>query len=133
MNVQAYLAFSGDCQKALNFYADCFDAEIINKQTYENSTTDIPESYRQKLQHAELKGKGVRIMAYDAAPDTPLNGGNKIHMAIDLDKRGQAEKLFSKLSNGGQINHNFMEKDWGAMYGRCTDRFGIHWMVNCDL
>ena len=32
MNVQAYLAFSGDCQKALNFYADCFDAEIINKQ-----------------------------------------------------------------------------------------------------
>ncbi len=133
MNVQAYLAFSGDCLKAMNFYADCFNAEITNKQTYEDSKMDIPESYRRNLQHAELKGKGIHLMAYDAAPDTPLNNGNKIHLAIDMENREKAKELFSKLSSGGQVNHNFSEKEWGAMYGRCTDKFGIHWMVNCDL
>lgn len=133
MKVKAYLSFSGDCQQALNFYADCFDAEVTNRQTYENSKMDIPESYRHNLQHAELKGKGIHLMAYDAAPDTPLNNGNKIHLAIDMDDKGQAQELFIKLSSGGQVNHNFTEKDWGAMYGRCTDKFGIHWMVNCDL
>ncbi len=133
MKVQAYLAFSGDCQQALNFYADCFEAEVTNRQTYEASKLDIPETYRHNLQHAELKGKGIHLMAYDAAPDTPLNNGNKIHMSIDLDDREKAQKLFETLSNGGQVNHNFTEKDWGAMYGRCTDKFGIHWMINCDL
>ncbi len=133
MKVQAYLAFSGDCQQALNFYADCFDAEVTNRQTYEDSKMDIPESYRHNLQHAELKGKGIHLMAYDAAPDTPLNNGNKIHMSIDLNDRSKAEKLFEALSSGGQVNHNFTEKDWGAMYGRCTDKFGIHWMINCDI
>jgi PhnB protein len=133
MNVQAYLSFSGDCQQALNFYADCFNAKIINKQTYEDAKIDIPASYRHNLQHAELKGKGVHFMAYDAAPDTPLNNGNKIHMAVDLEDRDKAKGLFERLSKGGQVNHHFSEKDWGALYGRCTDKFGIHWMINCDL
>jgi PhnB protein len=133
MKVQAYLAFSGDCQQALNFYADCFDAEVTNRQTYEDSKMDIPGSYRHNLQHAELKGKGIHLMAYDAAPDTPLNNGNKIHMAVDLDDKERAKKLFENLSSGGQVNHNFTEKEWGALYGRCTDKFGIHWMINCDI
>tara|TARA_R110001606_G_scaffold281100_3_gene429819 strand:- start:490 stop:894 length:405 start_codon:yes stop_codon:yes gene_type:complete len=133
MNLQGYLAFSGDCQKAMNFYADCFNAEITNKQTYEDCRMDIPESYRRNLQHAELKGKDIHLMAYDAAPDTPLNNGNKIHLAIDLEDRNKAKELFGKLSSGGQVNHNFTEKEWGSMYGSCTDKFGCHWMVNCDL
>ena len=33
MNIQAYLAFRGECQNALNFYADLFNAKIVNKQT----------------------------------------------------------------------------------------------------
>ena len=84
MKIQAYLAFNGNCQEALNFYANLFNAEIKNRQTYEDKKIDVPSSFRQKLQHAELKGKGVHFMAYDAAPDTPLNNGNQINMSVDL-------------------------------------------------
>ncbi|MDY7394973.1 VOC family protein [Aureibaculum sp. 2210JD6-5] len=133
MKVKPYLAFSGDCQEAINFYADCFDANVTNRITYEDAKMDIPESYRKNLQHAEVKGNGVHILAYDASPDTPLNGGNKMHMSIDLDDADKAKNIFKKLSEGGQVNNPFTEEQWGAMYGRCTDKFGIHWMVNCDL
>lgn len=133
MKVQPYLAFSGDCQQAIDFYANCFNAEVTKRITYENSKIDIPESYKNKLQHAEVKGNGIHILAYDAAPDTPLNSGNKIHMSIDLKNAEKGKKLFKKLSEGGQVNNPFNEEDWGALYGRCTDKFGIHWMVNCDL
>ncbi|QCX39103.1 VOC family protein [Aureibaculum algae] len=133
MKVKPYLAFSGECQEAINFYADCFDANVTNRITYEDAKMDIPESYRKKLQHAEVKGNGVHILAYDAAPDTPLNGGNKIHMSIDLNDTNKAKTMFKKLSEGGQINNPFNEEQWGALYGRCTDKFGIHWMINCDL
>lgn len=129
MNIQAYLAFNGNCQEALNFYGDLFNAEIKNRQTYEDKKIDVPASYRQKLQHAELKGKGVHFMAYDASPDTPINNGNQIHMSIDLDTKEKAENLFSELSFGGKVHHNFREREWGY-YGRCTDKYGVHWMVN---
>lgn len=36
MKVQAYLAFAGNCQEALNFYADLFNAEVSNRETYED-------------------------------------------------------------------------------------------------
>ncbi|AWX45301.1 hypothetical protein HME9304_02314 [Flagellimonas maritima] len=132
MRVQAYLAFDGNCQEALNFYANLFDASINNRQTYEDKKIDVPSSYRKRLQHAELKGKGVSFMAYDAAPDTPINHGNQIHMSVDVDDRDEAESLFKKLSENGQVHHNFREREWGY-FGRCTDHFGINWMVNSKI
>lgn len=131
MNVQAYLAFNGNCQEALNFYGKLFKGEIKNRQTYEDKSIDVPSSYRQRLQHAELKGKGVHFMAYDAAPDTPINHGNQIHMSVDVNDKGEAEDVFNQLSQGGQVHHNFREREWGY-FGRCTDKFGINWMVNCS-
>ncbi len=131
MNVQAYLAFNGNCQEALSFYADLFKAQIQNRQTYEDKKIDVPSSYRQKLQHAELKGKGVHFMAYDASPDTPINHGNQIHMSVDLNNLEEAKNVFDKLSHNGQVHHTFREREWGH-FGRCTDKFGINWMVNCD-
>ncbi|QDO92595.1 VOC family protein [Formosa sediminum] len=131
MNVQAYLAFDGNCQEALNFYSDIFNGKIINKQTYKDSKIDVPLSFREKLQHAELKGKGIHIMAYDAAPDTPINHGNQIHMSVDLNSQDEAEHVFETLSENGKIHHDFREREWGY-FGRCTDEFGINWMVNSN-
>lgn len=133
MNVKPYLAFSGNCQQAIGFYANCFQADIIKRITYENSKIDILDSYQKKLQHAEIKGNGVHILAYDASPDTPLNTGNKMHMSIDFNDPDKAKDIFKKLSEGGQVNNPFNKEEWGALYGRCTDKFGVHWMLNCDL
>lgn len=133
MNVNAYLAFKGNCQEAMNFYSKYLGGEIINTQSYKDSSMDIPENYRNKLEHAELKGKGFHIMGYDASPDTPLTNGNNVHLSIDLNDEEKAEALFNKFSESGVVNHPFQKKDWGALYGRCTDQFGIRWMINCKL
>lgn len=132
MKMQAYLAFDGNCQEALNYYADIFDASITNRQTYENEKDmDIPDHFRSKLQHAELKGKGVEFMAYDASPDTPLTHGNQIHMSIAADSIDEATRLFNSLSDHGRIHHPLKERSWGH-FGRCSDKYGINWMVNCN-
>lgn len=131
MKIQSYLAFDGNCQEALTFYSKLFNAEIKNRQTYKDAKMDIPESYRDRLQHAELSGKGVHFMAYDASPDTPLNSGNQVHLSIDVNDKDEAEKLFEDLSSGGKVHHNFKEREWGY-FGRCSDKYGIHWMLNCE-
>ncbi|AUC85432.1 VOC family protein [Polaribacter sp. ALD11] len=129
MKVQAYLAFDGNCQEALNFYGELFNADVENRVTYEDKKIDVSSSYRKKLQHAELKGKGISFMAYDAAPDTPINAGNQIHLSADFNDREEAEDVFNNLSRSGIVHHEFREREWG-FFGRCTDKYGINWMVN---
>ncbi|WP_439129539.1 VOC family protein [Polaribacter sp.] len=129
MKVQAYLAFDGNCQEALSFYGELLNATVENRQTYQDKKMDVPTAYRNKLQHAELKGKGVHIMAYDAAPDTPINRGNNIHLSVDFTDKEEAEDVFKDLSENGIIHHNFREREWG-FFGRCSDKYGINWMVN---
>ena len=133
MKAQAYLAFRGECENALNFYADIFNAQIENRQTYQDSKQDIPEHYRNNLQHAELKGDGINIMAYDVSPDTPLNSGNNIHMSVEINDKEKALEIFNQLSKNGKVHDNFREREWNALFGRCTDQYDIQWMVNCQL
>lgn len=130
MRVQPYLTFKGNCKNALEYYQSILGGKIVNEQTYEDANMDIPEDYREKLQHAELKGKGFHIMAYDASPDTPLTNGTNINMSIDAASKQEAKELFSKLSKNGIVHTPFQEMPWDACYGRCSDQFKISWMVN---
>jgi len=133
MKVQAYLAFRGNCQEALDFYANCLGAEIKNRQTYADRKIDVPDEYRDCLQHAELKADGVDFMAYDATPDTPLTDGTKIHLSIDVDNKEKAQEIFEQLSSGGRVHHELRQREWNALFARFTDKYGINWMLNCDL
>ena len=130
MRIEAYLAFRGSCQEAFNFYKDIFGGEIKNTETYEDKEIDIPGNYRSKWQHAEFRGKNFTILGYDAAPDTPLTDGTNIHLGVDMDSAESAESAFDQLSKGGRVHTSFQETSWGAHYGRCTDKYGISWMIN---
>lgn len=131
MKIQSYLSFKGNCQEAFNFYQKIFGGEIINKETYDNKEIDIPEHYRQKLQHVELKGKGFHFMGYDAAPDTPLTTGTNIQMSIDVISKSEADEIFNALSKLGKVHTPLQDTSWDAYYGRCSDQYNIDWMINC--
>ena len=130
MKIQAYLGFKGECNNALNYYKSIFGGDIINEQSYNDVDIDLPENYRDKLQHAELKGKGFHFMAYDVAPDTPLTSGTNINMSIDLESKEKAKTIFEALSANGTVHTNFQEMPWNAFYGRCSDKYNITWMIN---
>ena len=133
MKIQAYLSFNGKCQEAFSFYEKLFGGNLSNKETYENKEMDIPEHYRKKIQHIELKGKGFHFMGYDASPDTPITKGNNVQMSIDLDSKEDTKTIFDQLSSSGKTHTPLQETTWDAYYGRCTDQFGIEWMLNCKL
>ena len=59
--------------------------------------------------------------------------GNNISLSIDTADREEADLIFAKLSEGGQIKMPLSETFWGAYFGVLRDRFGINWLVNCEL
>ncbi len=132
MKIQPYITFDGNCQQALNFYQDVFGGKIVNRETYANKDIDVPEHYRDKLQHAELKSNSFNLMGYDAAPDTPVTNGTTVSMSVNVNDKSEADKVFDKLSSKGKIHSPMQKSSWGEYYGRCSDEYGVTWMINCS-
>ena len=132
MKLFPYLNFNGNCEEALNFYKEAFDGEIIQLGRYGESPMKSPEEIKDKIIHGRLQFGDVLIMASDAMNKNGVNNGDNISLSIECDTNDQLEKVFTKMSEGGKITMPLHDQFWGAKFGMLTDKFGFHWMFNCE-
>lgn len=127
-----YLNFDGKCKEAMYFYKDIFGGKL-EMMTFENSPLDVPEDYKSKIMHASLDFDNGVIMASDTMPETKIKYGNSNSINVAENDPKRAEMIFNSLAQDGEITQEFKETFWDAKFGSVIDKFGIHWMVNCDL
>jgi PhnB protein len=128
-----YLSFDGNCREALEYYKQCFNGEIVSMQTFGDSPMPAEGDLKNRIMHSIFKAGSIYFMASDSAPGQPVKSGNNVTLNIDFEDPVMQEKVFSKLAAGGRINMPLQETFWGAKFGMLTDKFGINWMVNCEL
>ncbi|MGH2720018.1 MAG: VOC family protein, partial [Actinomycetota bacterium] len=56
--------------------------------------------------------------------------GNNVYISVHPMSKEEADRIFTALSEGGQVEMPIADQVWGDYYGRLKDRFGVHWMVN---
>ena len=91
-----------------------------------------PEEFKDKIIHARLQFGDALIMASDVMNERPVNPGDNISLSVDCDNDATMEEIFSKMSEGGKVTMPLQDQFWGAKFGMLTDKFGIHWMFNCE-
>lgn len=136
MQIEPYLFFDGQCEAALNFYAQCLGGQIAVLHRYEGSPMEaqLPPEWKHKVMHATLDAGGQRFMASDRMPGQPFGGHAGFSMSVNLPKdpvRGEA--VFKALATGGMVTMPFALTFWGAHFGMLVDKFGVGWMVNCEV
>jgi len=127
-----YLAFSGNCREAMTFYEEALQGKL-EIMPFEGSPMEVPDDYKNKVMHATLTFGDAMIMASDGMPGQEVSQGNNVHISINATTVDEAEKYFNNLSVGGQIIMPLADTFWGAKFGMLTDKFGVQWMVNCEL
>lgn len=128
MKLIPYLNFEGNTEEALNRYQVIFNGTI-----HDLSRFGQPEDHKDKIMHARLTfGENV-LMFSDTMPGGTVNHGDGVHLSLAMDNEAQARSIFEQLGEGGKITMPMEKQFWGALFGMVTDRFGIHWMINCDL
>ena len=132
MKLFPYLNFRGNCEEALNFYKEALGGEIVQLGRYGASPMNSPAEFKDKVMHARLQVGDVLIMASDVMIDPPVNPGDNISLSVECDNDRQLEKVFSNMASGGKITMPLQEQFWGSKFGMLTDKFGIHWMFNCE-
>lgn len=135
--INPYLNFMGNTEEAFNFYKSVFGGDFTVLQRFRDTPEagDVPEEDLDKIMHVSLPiGNGHVLMATDALESAghELNQGNNVYIAIQADSEEEAERLFNRLSEGGEVEMELQKTFWGAYFGSWTDKFGINWMVNYD-
>lgn len=131
MQLTPYLMFNGNCEEALNFYAQTIGGEIKNLSRDEGSPAESISGDKQKVMHANFEGNGIAFMASDGSGKPVSNVGN-IHLCIDFKDLNAMDNVFNALCEGGEITMPLQDTFWGARFGMLTDKFGINWMFNSD-
>ncbi|WP_428234841.1 VOC family protein [Gracilimonas sp.] len=128
-----YLFFRGNCEEAMNYYKECLDGEITALQRFGDTEMPVDDDHKQKIMHGELKADGIHMMFSDGAPHKDITEGDNVQLNINIDSEEEQDRLFELLSEGGEVTMPLETTFWGARYGMLKDKFGIRWMLNCEL
>ena len=132
--INAYLAFDGNCREAMTFYHQCLGGNLEIK-TFEGSpmAEKMPPELQQRVMHANIKKDGLVLMASDGGDmKDSLIKGNTITLSLNCSSDEEIEEYYAKLSAGGTITLPLADQFWGAKFGMFTDKFGMDWMLNFD-
>lgn len=136
MQIEPYLFFDGQCEAALGFYQQCLGGRIAALHRYAGSPMEaqLPAEWKNKVMHATFDCDGHRFMASDRMPGQPFGGHAGFSMSVNIPADPvRGEQVFKALSTGGMVTMPFSQTFWGAHFGMLVDKFGVGWMVNCDM
>ncbi len=138
--INPYLTFNGNCEEAFNHYKSVFGGEFqyIGKFKDMIETPEFPvlESDKDKIMHVSLPiSKETVLMGSDASEafGRAAIQGNNFSVSVNADSVEEVTRLFDALSSGGTIVMPLNKTFWGSFFGQFTDKFGIHWMLSCEL
>lgn len=132
-NINPYLVFHDKCEEAFEFYRSVFGGEFMAKMRFSEMMPDAGDE-ADKIMHVALPiSDGNVLMGSDNSNN--MGGaptiGNNVSIAIGTSDRGEADKLFSGLSDGGSVTMPMNDAPWGDYFGMFTDKYGFNWMINC--
>ncbi|HEX2621894.1 MAG TPA: VOC family protein [Phototrophicaceae bacterium] len=126
--LNAYLRFDGNCREALEFYRDCFGAELKLTPVGESQMAgDMPAGLHNQILHGELTKGDIVLMGADVMGMEKLVTGNNVALCLVCTSKEDIQTYFAKLSVGAQVHHELREEFFGT-YGDLTDKFGLSWM-----
>ena len=133
-----YLNFSRITEEAFLFvqsvFGGEFDGGIHRMREVEAGEPKLSEEDKNLVMHVALPILGGHVLMGTDAPESmgfKLTFGNNVFINLEPDTRGETDRLFKALKEGGKVGMELQEMFWGDYFGSCTDKFGVQWMFNC--
>ena len=124
-----YISFDGDARQAMTFYQEVFGGTLSLNSFGDFGQPDAPEA--DNIMHGMLETpSGFTLMGADTPPGMEYKPGTNFSVSLSGDDDAELRRYWEKLSDGGTVAVPLEKQMWGDVFGMCTDRFGIPWMVN---
>ena len=135
--INPHINFNGNAEEAFNFYKSVFGGEfakIMRLKDISSPEFPVAENDANKIMHIALP-IGKNILMGNDVPEfmgKVNENENRSKISISAESREEADRLFSGLSAGGDIEAPIGDSPWGSYFGMFRDKYGIEWMVDFD-
>lgn len=124
-----YVSFRDNAREALEFYKDVFGGKLSINTFGEYGDPNAPGA--NNVMHGQLEtDRGFTLMGSDTPPGMDFNPGNNITISLSGDDEQELRGYWEKLTEGANVTMPLEKQMWGDVYGQCTDKFGVQWMVD---
>ena len=130
MKTDLHLGFTGNCDAAFTFYETVFGTRRKMTMRWGEAPPEVscPPGTENLVMHTSLEVGSILLMGADAPPGRgkPFGG---FDICINDPDEAQVRKIFAALSEGGSVMMPLAPTFWSPLFGMCTDKFGVSWMV----
>lgn len=117
----------GNAENAMNFYVQLFDnSKIITVNRWGNGAP-VDEG---KIMQATFELNGNLFMCSDSPPVHEWDFTPAVSNYINCKNDEEINKLFSKLSENGNITMPLNNYGFSQKFGWVIDQFGVSWQLN---
>lgn len=130
-----WINFNGNAEEAFTFYKSVFGGEfskIVRFKDLAGAEFPVPDAEADKvIMISLLIGGGAHLIANDvpSVMGTVNESENRSKITVSTESKEEADRLFSGLSAGGQVEGPMGDSPWGSYAGMFRDKYGIEWIV----
>ena len=136
--INPWINFNGNAEEAFTFYKSVFGGEFTKIVRFKDISSDefpIPEKEAQKIMHIALPIGKHNVLKGNDVPEfmgRVNEEENRSKISVSAESREEADKIFSGLSAGGNVEGTIGDSPWGSYAGMFRDKYGIEWVVEFD-
>lgn len=120
-----YLMLPGTAREAMQHYASVLGGDL-QLHTFAESGGE-----GDGIMHALLETPdGFTLMGSDLPPGMEAQPVSGISISLSGDDEDRLRRWWDGLSSDGTVHVPLERQMWGDVFGHCSDRFGVSWMVN---
>ena len=90
--------------------------------------TPVPPDAKDLVMHMSMPLGGVTLMGCDAPKGREATLGG-FQISVTDNNADEVERIFDALKEGGTVQMPLDKTFWSPLFGMCTDKFGVGWMV----
>ena len=128
MKMNTYVNFAGKCAEAFRFYEKQLGGKIVMMMTHGEAPDQsrVNPALKDAVLHARISVGGTELMGADIPNAEPMRSA---YLSLIVESDAEAERIYSALSDGGQVFMAMQETFFATRFGQLRDRYGINWMI----
>jgi len=136
--INPWINFNGNAEEAFTFYKSVFGGEFVKIIRFKDIASDefpIPENEADKIMYIALPIGENNVLIANDVPEfmgRVSENENRSKISVSAESREEADKIFTGLSAGGDVEGAIGDSPWGTYAGMFRDKYGIEWIVEFD-
>src|SRR5262245_30045350 len=116
MKMNTYVNFAGTCAEAFRFYEQHLGGKVGMLMTHGEAPDQrqVKPEWKNAVLHARISLGDTELMAADIPNAEPMRSA---YLSLSVDTDAEAERIFSALSDGGDVFMPMQETFFASRFG----------------